>query len=285
MVKNITTQQLEKIQLDEGIIFINYGLVTERLLGPTRGGGEFSANAKIREIECDGSNGSVQGLQSIEEQDASLKVTVISLSQENMALTMPGARTTGSGEDTVVKNPLCGIISDESYIENVTMFTKLADNRYKKITINRAINDGKLSVKAAPKSEGEVPYEFKATYGKDDLNGDLWEIREVTMYGAPVFVSAITATNGLKVLVTFSHEMNSATITAANFTVNMSDTSKTISAAAINATDAHIVELTVSTAITAGKTVTVAYTKGTAKDTSGQSLESFTAQPVVNATV
>lgn len=284
MVKNFTTQQLEKIQLDEGIVYINYGLATERLLGPARGGGEFTANAKIRDIECDGKSGAVAGLSVIEEQDAALKVTVISMSQENIALTMPGARVTGTGADAVVKNPVCGLIAESDFINNVTMFSKLADNRFKKVTISRAISDGKLGIKAAPKAEGEIAYEFKAHYSKDDLNGDLWEIKEVTTYDAPVLVSAVTATNGLKVLATFSHEMDSS-LTASQWAVKMSDTAKTVSGVARSATDAHIVEITISTAITAGTTVQLSYTKGSAKDTNGQYLASFTLAPVTNAVI
>lgn len=54
MITNLTTKQIESIQIDEGVIFLNYGETDERLLAPTRGGGEFAATVTVRDIEFDG---------------------------------------------------------------------------------------------------------------------------------------------------------------------------------------------------------------------------------------
>ena len=43
-VTNLTKKQVESIQIDEGLVFVDFGLETERKLAPTRGGGEFSAD-------------------------------------------------------------------------------------------------------------------------------------------------------------------------------------------------------------------------------------------------
>lgn len=34
MITNLTTKQIESIQIDEGVIFLNYGETDERLLAP-----------------------------------------------------------------------------------------------------------------------------------------------------------------------------------------------------------------------------------------------------------
>ena len=39
MIKNLTTAQIESIQIDEGVVFLDYGETGERMLAPTRGGG------------------------------------------------------------------------------------------------------------------------------------------------------------------------------------------------------------------------------------------------------
>ena len=57
MITNLTTKQIESIQIDEGVIFLNYGESDERLLAPTRGGGEFAATVTVRDIEFDGRHG------------------------------------------------------------------------------------------------------------------------------------------------------------------------------------------------------------------------------------
>ena len=54
MVTNLTTKQIESIQIDESVIFLNYGEEDEQFLAPTRGGGEFAATVTVRDIEFDG---------------------------------------------------------------------------------------------------------------------------------------------------------------------------------------------------------------------------------------
>lgn len=278
---SLTTEQIEKIQIDEGVIYLDYGETSERVLAPTRGGGEFGATVTIRDIDFDGKVGKTAEMQVIEEQAASLKVTSLCMSQSELALAIPGCRVTGSGSAAVIKNPVAGVIPAAAYLKNVTMFAKTIGGEFKKITIYNPMNEAGLNVKAVQKAEGELALEFIAHYGKADLNGDLWKVEEVTAYTAPAFVSAV-AESATKVKVTFSHEMSATGLVYGDFSVKESDVAETVSAAAISATDAHIVELTVAT-LAAGTTVTVSYTKGTAKDTSNNMLNSFTNKPVLNS--
>lgn len=279
-VTNLTQQQIDKIQIDEGVIFIDYGLPTEMKLGPTRGGGEFNATQTVRDIEFDGRVGKTAGMQVIESQEADLKVNSLCTSQEMLKKAFPNCRISG----TKVKNAKAGVIpagpTDSAYAKNVTMFAKLMDGSFKKITIYNPMHEGAIAIKAVQKAENELALDFQAHYGKEDLNGDLYEIDEVDAFGAPEFVSAETTT-ATKVSVTFSHEMSATGLVAGDFTVKESDAAKTVSSVALN-TDKHVVELTVSASLTAGKTITVAYTKGTAKDTEGVLLESFPAKLVTN---
>jgi len=55
--RNLTKTQVDKIQIEEGLVFLDYGLPTQELLGPTRGGGEFKGETKLRDIEFDGRRG------------------------------------------------------------------------------------------------------------------------------------------------------------------------------------------------------------------------------------
>lgn len=177
-VTNLTKKQVENIQIDEGLVFVDYGEETERKLAPTRGGGEFSATASIRNIEFDGRSGATAGTQVIEEQEAILKVVSLCMSQEELLFAMPFARKQGEGEDMVIKNPKCGIIPESAYCKNITMFAKLVSGKYKKITIYNPMSENGLTVKAAPKAEGEISLEIRAHYTIDDLNGDLWEVKD-----------------------------------------------------------------------------------------------------------
>lgn len=178
-VTNLTTKQVENIQIDEGLVFIDYGLTTERKLAPTRGGGEFSAAVTIRDIDFDGRSGPTKGTQLIESQEAILKVTTLCMSQENLLLAMPYASVSGEGDAVVIKNPKCGLIKADAYCTNITMFAKLLSGKYKKIVIHNPMSESGLAVKAAPKAEGEVSLEIKAHYTTSDLDGDLWEVSNV----------------------------------------------------------------------------------------------------------
>lgn len=178
IVKNLTKQEIEKIQIDEGVLIINYGEEDERPLAPCRGGGEFTATATLRDIDFDGKNGKTAGMQPIEEQAASLKVTTLCMSQENLQLAMPFCRVEGN----TIKNPKMGIVNTENYLKNVTMFARLVDGKYKKIAIYNAMHESGITAKAVQKAEGELALELHAHYKTGDLDGDLWSIEEVDAF-------------------------------------------------------------------------------------------------------
>lgn len=178
-ITNLTKQQVENIQINEGLVFVDFGLATERKLAPTRGGGQFTASVSIRNIDFDGRSGPTKGTQLIESQEAALKVVSLCMSQEELMLAMPYARVEGEGESKVIKNPKCGLIKDDAYCTNITMFAKLLSGKYKKIVIYNPMSEGGLDIKAAPKAEGEVSLDIKAHYKTDDLNGDLWEVSDI----------------------------------------------------------------------------------------------------------
>lgn len=178
MVTNLTKKQIESIQIDESVIFLDYGETTERFLAPTRGGGEFAATVTVRDIEFDGRHGKTAGTQVIEEQGASIKVTTLCMSQENLALAIPNC-TISSEDGKVIKNPKTGVIPLEAYLKNITMFAKLISGKYKKITIYNPMHETGFTAKAVQKAEGELAFEFLAHYPHTDLDGDLWKVEEI----------------------------------------------------------------------------------------------------------
>lgn len=190
MVTNLTKQQIENIQFDESLIFLDYGENTERFLAPTRGGGEFAATITVRDIDFDGKHGKTAGTQIIEEQGASVKVTTLCMSQENLALAIPSC-VIENNEGKTIKNPKTGVIPLSAYLKNITMFTRLIGGKYKKITIYNPMHETGLNVKAVQKSEGELALEMLAHYPHSDLDGDLWKIDEISKF--PETTKAVTA--------------------------------------------------------------------------------------------
>ncbi len=182
-VKNLTKQQIENIQIDEGVVYINYGETDERLLAPTRGGGEFTVDVTTRDIEFDGRRGKTKGMEVVEEQAAKLKVTSLCCSQQDIALAIPGCKVTKDtdGKITTITNGDGGVIDDAAYLKNITMFARLINGLYKKITIYNVLHLGSFGLKAVQKAEGEIALELNAHF--DPTQGDgqnIYKIEDVT---------------------------------------------------------------------------------------------------------
>lgn len=177
----LTTQQIENIQIDHGLIYVNYGDTDERLIGPTRGGAQFVASKTIRDIEYDGRMGKTKGLQVVDEINAQLTFSLMDTSLENLALAMPHAEY--DEVQKVISSGTGGIIPASKYLKNITMFAKCAGGKYKKITLFNAMNEGDFTLNTQPKSEGVVPFEVYAhwdpTAGTHPAAGELYKIEEV----------------------------------------------------------------------------------------------------------
>lgn len=181
----LTQTQIDSVQIDYGMLFTNYGLADQKQLGPTRGGGEFSATKNIRNIEFDGQLGPTMGMQVIDEIGATLKCTVLDTSLETLAVGLPQATYDAVGK--VIKNGIGGPIPTAKYLKNITMFAKTVGGNYKKITLFNALNEGDIGIKAQPKGEGEVALEFVAHWDatKDPAEGDLYTIEDVDAIDPP----------------------------------------------------------------------------------------------------
>lgn len=263
---SLTQAQVNKIQIDEGLIFIDYGTANERKLAPTRGGGEFTATMTIRDIEFDGRVGKTAGTQVIESQEAVLKVNSLCCSQKELQFALPGCRVTGTGDAAVIKNAKAGVLSaavgSSVYCTNVVMFAKLLDGKFKKITIFSPMNEGALGIKAVQKAENELALEIYAHYGIGNLNGDLYQIEEVSAADVEAALSSLTI--GELIL---SPSFSSGTL---EYTAATTSASDKITAAA-TASAATVVIKNGSTTVTSGSaaswaagenTVTVTVTNG-----------------------
>jgi len=177
--------QLDKIQIDYGIIYINYGEIDARKLGPTRGGGTFEATQTIRDIEFDGRIGKTKGLQTIDYIDAKLVVNNLAVTNDDLEIIMPYLTKSGTDPDFIytAEESSLGLIPNEDYLKNVTMFAKLIDGSYKKITLYNAMNEAPFSFAAVDKNEAEVSMEIFAHWEVDEDDAGnidkLFQVEEV----------------------------------------------------------------------------------------------------------
>lgn len=175
----LTQQQIENIQIDYGIVFVNYGETNEAQLGPTRGGGEFVATATIRDIEFDGRKGKTKGMQVVDDITAQLNVTQLNSSMDTLKIALPFAKQDEVSGKLSVGSDSVGVVPDEAYIKNITMFAKTVKGEYKKITLYNAMSENGLTLAAAPKAEGAIALNVFAHWDATDNTKNLFDVEDV----------------------------------------------------------------------------------------------------------
>lgn len=173
----LTQTQLDKIVIDEGLIYLDDGLASEVLLGPCRGGGEFSATATYRDIEFDGKRGKTKGLKVIEEMNAMLKVTILDHDQQLMGKLIPFVDVAIT--PFAITSAVPGVVPATKFFTNVVMYAKTIDGEYKKITLYNPLNEAPYNINAKPKSESEFALEFHAHWDPITITNDLYKVEEV----------------------------------------------------------------------------------------------------------
>jgi len=103
----------DRIFVDAGAVYLNYGLPSERLLGATRGGNEFNLNREIRDIEVDGVRGSVKGLRRRVVCRPQITCNLIELSLDNLLKAIAGANSAEAKKTAVVDAEYLGVGSAE----------------------------------------------------------------------------------------------------------------------------------------------------------------------------
>lgn len=165
-------EKIDKVMIDAGLVYIDYGLETERLLGMCRGDNELSVEIEIREVEANGQKGKTKGARRKITENASLKVNLIDLSIENLKIALPGSTLTVGKLENGWK------ISLEDYIDNIVLIGKTMDDQYKKITLFNVLVDEALSLALTEKDEAVVEMTLSAHYDPTDLDSKLWSIED-----------------------------------------------------------------------------------------------------------
>lgn len=172
---------VENIQIDHGIVFRNYGLETQKLLAPIRGGSTFKVERTIRQIEFDGQGGKTKGTEVIDDENATISAKTLNASLDSLSMALPGASITKdeSGEISKIESSDLGLISDENYNDNITMFCKTLKGDYLKISIFDAMADNGLEFAAVQKAEGEIQLDFAAHHSYEDETKKIYSIERI----------------------------------------------------------------------------------------------------------
>ena len=93
----ISADTPDRIIIDAGAVYLNYGLGSQRLLGATRGGNEFNLNRASKNIDIDGLKGAVKGLKRIIEVNPQITANLLELSVDNLIAAIGGAKQSDLG--------------------------------------------------------------------------------------------------------------------------------------------------------------------------------------------
>lgn len=175
-----TTETAKSLLLNAGAYFKNYDVSTDdfdsavtagKLIGATKGGGEFSAVPEIRQIEVDGVAGRAKGLETIDSWDIYLKANVLEVKeatiQSGLAASSVDASTNTNYDIITASNNL--EVSD--YIDNITWVGTLSgSDKPVIIQIFNALNTEGLKFSTTDKAEATISLTFYAHYTQDDLD-------------------------------------------------------------------------------------------------------------------
>lgn len=175
-----TTETAKSLLLNAGAYFKNFDVGTDKfdsavaagkLIGATKGGGEFSAVPEIRQIEVDGVAGRAKGLETIDSWDIYLKANVLEVKeatiQSGLAASSVDTSTNTDYDIITASNNL--EVSD--YIDNITWVGTLSgSDKPVIIQIFNALNTEGLKFSTTDKAEATITLTFYAHYTQDDLD-------------------------------------------------------------------------------------------------------------------
>lgn len=175
-----TTETAKSLLLNAGAYFKNFDVDTDdfdsavaagKLIGATKGGGEFSAVPEIRQIEVDGVAGRAKGLETIDSWDIYLKANVLEVKeatiQSGLAASSVDTSTNTDYDIITASNNL--EVSD--YIDNITWVGTLSgSDKPVIIQIFNALNTEGLKFSTTDKAEATISLTFYAHYTQDDLD-------------------------------------------------------------------------------------------------------------------
>lgn len=186
-----TKETPEHLLLDAGAFFKNFiyepggtandtfdkAVEAGKLIGATKGGGEFSAVPTVRQIEVDGVKGRAKGLEVIDSWDVYLKATVLEATTKSVIAALCAASLDTDSDttyDVITGNPEIDL---NDYVDNVTWVGKLSGEDVPVIIqVSNALNTDGLKLTVQDKAEATIPMTFYGHYAQDNLDAPPFKI-------------------------------------------------------------------------------------------------------------
>lgn len=179
-----STQQ--NLLLNAGAYFKNYDVEKDtydtavkagKLLGATRGGGQFNAVPTVRQIEVDGVSGRAKGMEVIDDWDVSLQANVLEIKKETIVSALIASEVTNASVEGYEKITAKQMIELDDYIDNITWIGTISGSDLPVIiVVKNVLNTGGLRVKTEDKNESVLSMQFYGHYEQGELDSPPFEI-------------------------------------------------------------------------------------------------------------
>lgn len=183
----ITTEALKNIIVDNAVVYVDYDLPNERVLGVTKGGSSFSVEREYRVMELDGIEDiQVKGAKRIISENAFINCSLAEMSPENIQIALAGSDI----DETDIEYDIItsrGQINNDDYMENVALVGTLSGT-VKPIVciIENVLGDGEFELATEDNDESAVDIQLSAHFDPEDMTRVPWEIRYPKIEETPI---------------------------------------------------------------------------------------------------
>lgn len=216
------------IFLGAGAVYVDYGLVTERLLGATAGGSEFDFGRVIEPLEVDAGQGEVQGMHKKTEMIPMLTINLLELTNQSVQDIIPGAVSTDKTSYFEIIENLC--MTDDDYETNIAFVGEDKECNLDIIIIVKNAYVSNSPTLTWEKNTAVVPeVEYKGTFGRNALSVVPYEIRyPIADITPPTVISdPVDAASGVAIgatlTFTFNETMDISTLNTSNIILMQQD--------------------------------------------------------------
>jgi hypothetical protein len=178
----IEKQERANIQIDAGIVFVNYGEPDEKRLCMTKDGGAFLVTATVRTIKADGGKTHQKGLEWLQSIEARLMVKHKDMSLQALRLALPYADYDEANSRIVCRRSSLGLVPESAYLKNVAMVARTTGGQYKKIMLFNVANRSGINMTAAPKSSGITLLDIFAHWDAEEADNILFTIEDTNQF-------------------------------------------------------------------------------------------------------
>jgi hypothetical protein len=167
--QGINTKTPDRLELDSGALYRDYGLSTQDLIGATRGGAVFTVEKEDREIEVDGGGrGPIKNMVRNIRFVARLEATLLEMSLQTFIDAVRGTVVSDGTHFTIT--PGIAIAAGDFYT-NISLVAEMKGATDPMILmLNDAMHVGEWSVTTEDQNEGVLPVRYVAHYDPTDLS-------------------------------------------------------------------------------------------------------------------